>query len=205
MISLTGETSEVIRIRVDDSHNIGLSFHGNRVILDLPNREMTSSLCDEVIEELEGLLGEEISPVSMSLSDKVRYVFGNRKHPPVFGGIQVLTMVEGEVISISSIDITGDIRYHSTGNMYPRNREFYSKIHQATIQLWMKKWRDSVILTRGIISGLVETINRVQVYSSIIGSLGFLSGVITDTPSYLMVSLIPFLVTGILALVKRRI
>jgi len=205
MVWLTGETSDTVRVGVDDSHSLKLSFTGNRVFLDLPDRKMTNRVCDEVIGEIEGLLGEEVSPASMSFSNKLRYVFWNREHSPVFGDIQVLTRVEGEVISISYIALTGDIRYHSKGSLYPENQVLYSKIHQATIQLWMKKWRDSILLSREIISSVIKTIDRLQVYSSILGALGVLSGVITDTPSFFRLCLIPFLLTGILAIVKRRI
>ena len=69
----------------------------------------------------------------------------------------------------------------------------------------MKKWRDKITQTRDIINSLVKTLNRIQIYSSIVGALSLISGVITDTPSYLMLSLVPFIVTGTLALVKRRI
>ena len=205
MISLT-ETSDYIRLEVDDNHIIGLSFQGNRAILDLPDKVFSRREREKVLAELEKYLHKDNALVSMSLSEKISYVIESRKFSPVFpSDVEVLTMVNDEVISITLVDLTGDIRYHSVINIAPENREFISQLHQITIQVLMRKWRESLIQTREIISSLVDTISKMQLYSGVIGSLSLLSGVVMDTPRYLMFSVIPFLFTGILALVKRTI
>ena len=132
-------------------------------------------------------------------------VGGAEAQSPVTVEVDKTALSTDEVVSLTSIDLTGDIRYHSTSQASPDNQEFIAQIHQTAIQLLMKRWRENLILTREIISSLVKTINKVQIYSSIIGSISFLSGIVTDTPSYLMLSIIPFLATGILALIKRII
>jgi len=206
MTSITGETTDIIQLGVEGSHIFRLTFQGNQAILDLPDIRLSNSMCDRIIAKIEELLQEESSPRSMSLSERLNYVLENRKYSPVFPSeVEVITRVNDTVISLTICDLTGDIRFHSTGNLSSSDHGFNSKIHQATIRLLMKKWRDKITQTRDIISSLVKTINRIQIYSSIIGSASFLSGIITDTPSYLILSLIPFLATGILVMVKRTI
>ena len=206
MTSLTEEYTDIIQLGVDDDHGFRLNFQGNQAILDLPDIRLTSSKCDKIIAELEKLLQEERSTKKMSLSEIVKYVRENRNFPLVPPSeVEVITRVNDEVIFLTTCDLTGDIRFHSTATLSPRDHKFNSKIHQATIRLLMKKWRDKITQTRDIISSLVKTINRMQLYSSIIGALSLISGIITDTPSYLGLSLIPFLATGILALIKRTI
>lgn len=204
MISLTEKINETIKLDLDENKNIKVTFHGSRVIIDLPDQKLTSSKCDTIIGELEKLIGVETVPVSMSFSEKIKYIIENRKNMPVLPSrVSVLTRVNEEVISLTCIDLTGDIRFHSTGNF--TGNEYFTKIHHKTIQLLMKKWRDNVMQAREIITSIVKTINMIQVYTSVIGSLSFLSGLITDTPSYLLLSAIPFLATGILGLIKRTI
>ena len=206
MTSLTEESLDIIQLGVDDDHNFRITFHGNQAIIDLPEISLTSSKCDKIIAELEKLLREESSPRSMSLSEMVKYVRENRNFSLVLpSDVEVLTRVNDVVIFLTICDLTGDIRFHSTGALSPREHKFNSKIHQATIQIMMRKWRVKITQIRDIISSLVKTINRMQIYSSIIGSLSLISGVITDTPSYLVLSFIPFSVAGVLAIIKRTI
>ena len=182
-----------------------MTFQDNQAILDLPDTNLSSIKCTKIIAEIERLLQEE-TPASMSWSEKLAFVLENRGFSPIApSDVEVLTRVNDEVISLTNWGITGDIRYHSTSKVSSSNHEFISKIHQATMRLLMKKWRDQIIQTQEIISSVLMTINKLQTYSSIIGSLGFLTGIFTDTPSYLMLSLIPFIATGVLAVFKRTI
>ena len=93
MISLT-ETSDYIRLEVDDNHIIGLSFQGNRAILDLPDKVFSRREREKVLAELEKYLHKDNALVSMSLSEKISYVIESRKFSPVFpSDVEVLTMV----------------------------------------------------------------------------------------------------------------
>jgi hypothetical protein len=206
MTSITEDPADIIQLGVDDGNIFRLTFQGNQAILDLPDIRLSNNVCDKIIAELEKLIQEESAPRTRSLSENVKYVLDNRNYSPVLpSDVEVLTRVNDRVISLTICDLTGDIRFHSTGNLSPRDHEFNSKLHQATMRLVMKKWRDKITQTREIISNIISTINKLQAYSSIIGSLSFISGIITDTPSYLVLSFITFLVTGVLALVKRTI
>jgi len=204
MTSLTEGYMDIIQLAVDDDHNFRITFQGNQAILDLPDIHLTSK-CDKIIAELEKLLQEESSTKTMSLSENVKYLHENRNFLLFPSDVEIITRVNNKVIAITICELTGDIKFHSNGTLSPREHKFYSKIHQATIQLFMKKWRDKITQTREIISNLVKTINKIQLYSSIVEALSLMSGVITDTPRLLVLSVIPFLVTGILALMKRTI
>lgn len=203
MITLTAETSDRVPLGLDDG-DIHLTIHGSRVILDLSEAQLSRKKCEEIISRIEALLQEEDpTTVDTSLTEKIAFILKNRGPPFVPSDLEILTRVNDAVVSLSRFSFTGDIRYYSIDNSTTINQELLVKIHQAIVKLVMKRWRDNLTQTSMIIHSIFDTINKLQIISSALGAVSLLSGLVTNTPTYLALSLIPFFSTGVLALIKK--
>jgi len=185
-----------------------LTFHGNQAILDIPIGELTRNEQEKVIEYLEGLNREEdeySTPTEMTSSEKIKFLLDRDQIYILQGNFEIVTRTNQGIISLSRFDANGDIKFYSA-DMAPRvDQEFLRRAHQSTVQLFMKKWRNSVYQTGAKINLIIKTINNLQLYSTIIGAISSLTGLLTSTPRYMVLAIAPFALTMLLALIKRTL
>jgi hypothetical protein len=186
-----------------------LRFTGNQVILDLPRIDLSKKEQDTVIRYLETLLQEdeeEPIPTSMSLKEKIRFLLENRDKIYILSGnVEIITRANNEVVSLTNLDVDGDMKFHSLDSASKMNRGFLSEAHQLVVRLYMKHWQMTVTQTGVKISLIVNTLNSIQLYSSLIGIASYLGGWVTNTPGYMVFSAAPFVFTVILAVIKRNL
>ena len=191
------------------TQNISLTFQNNQVILDIPDTDRLSKKeHNDIIRDLNNLLVEEekITQGSMTLAEKIDFYLKKRSMTPLlFRDIEVVTRINREVHSISRFQIDGDIEYIEAKPRTGKNQDNLNQIHQVTVQLYLKNWRNSVIQYGEIIRAIINTITWIQAWSSLLGVLVFLAGRINHLPKYQVLSIIPFFITGIMTCLKKRI
>jgi len=191
------------------AQNISLTFQNNQVILDIPDTDRLSKKeYSEIIRDLNNLLVEEekITQESMTLAKKIDIYLKKRATTPLlFTDIEVVTRINREVHSISRYHIDGDVEYIEANPRVRKNKGNLNQIHQATVKLYMKNWRNSVIQYGEIIRALIKTITWIQVWSSFLGVLVFLTGRINHRPNYQVLSIIPLLTAVVMTWIKKII
>jgi hypothetical protein len=203
---LYGDAAEILLVGSEGNDDFRLIFQDDMVLLDLRDSgRLTISRQREILDELGALLQEEEYPQdSLSFSEKIKFILGNRKDNLLIpSGVDVVTSIDSKAVSISRIQVTGDIKYCETETTTEIDRDFLSQAHQTAVKLYMKRWRNNVAQTGDKVRIILDWLSCLQAYSSLTGLAVYLAGLTTGDTGYLVFSLIPIAFTGLFTITKK--
>jgi hypothetical protein len=192
----------------EEIQGITLDFNECQAIIDLPDpTKLTRNELDTILKrlnDLETTYGKHID--SMNFREQIEFLLTNRIIniiPP--HGLEVVTMVEGEVQSISHVEIKGDIKYIQAQINLPGIHEFLTQVHQTTVKLYMQSWRKKVMQHYLAVRVIFKTLRNIQIFSTILAMFVGVEGLITQSSTILISSTIPLFLVIILFLVKKSL
>ena len=192
-------------IKIDSDFYLKLSFQGNKIILDLSSVKIeTTRGYRGVIVYLDQLLGEDKPEITrMSIWEQIGFL-RHRKNPVslIPQELEIVTLRDKWTASYTRLSFDGDMKYVSTKDLNKSDvRLMY--IHQKLVQLYLKMWRNQVMDTAEKISNILRTMGYVQGISSILGFASFLIGLLNSSTKFLVLTLLPITIIGMLGIIKK--
>ena len=194
---------------VEENLIIKLDFKEGQAIVDLPDvTNLTRNELDKLLKDLNDLLNttNELHVTSMNLREKIEFTLKNRIINQMLPhGIEVVTMVEGKVQSISRVEIRGDFKYIQAHTHPLDIHELIVQVHQTTVKLYMQRWRNKVMQYYEIVREIFKAIRNIQIFSAVFTMFLGVEGIITQSSTLLISSTLPIFSIIILFLVKNSI